>query len=146
MLALLQRVNKSEVLVNNKLVSKISKGLLVFLAVGPEDTESDCERLAKRIVDYRIFGDSENKMNLSLKDISGKILLVSQFTLLADTKKGARPSFSSAANPQKAEKLYNYMVCCFQSHETDVETGVFKAHMLIKIENDGPATFILKSK
>ncbi len=146
MLALLQRVNKSEVLVNNKLVNKISKGLLVFLAVGPEDTESDCKRLAKRIAGYRIFGDSENKMNLSLKDTGGKILLVSQFTLLADTKKGARPSFSSVANPQKAEKLYNYMVCCFQSLEIDVETGVFKAHMLIKIENDGPVTFILKSK
>jgi len=145
-LALLQRVNRSEVLVNDKTVGKISKGILVFLGVAPDDNESDCNRLAKRIVDYRIFEDSENKMNLSLKDISGEILIVSQFTLLADTKKGLRPSFSQAANPQIAERLYKHMIACLKSYDVKVEAGVFKAHMLLKIENDGPATFILKSK
>ena len=146
MLALLQRVNKCEVFVENKSVSAIAKGILILLGVGSKDTEPDCQRLAKKIINYRIFDDCKGKMNLSLKDINGEILVVSQFTLLADTNKGLRPSFSYAVNPQAAEKLYNHMITCLESHEISVKAGIFKAHMLLKIENDGPATFILQSK
>jgi D-tyrosyl-tRNA(Tyr) deacylase len=145
MLALLQRVKKSEVLVDDQVVGKISKGLLVFLAVGPQDSEADCRRLSERIVNYRIFEDRDKKMNISLKDIGGEVLLVSQFTLLADTKKGMRPSFSQTASPQKAQKLYDYMGGCLRSDGVNVANGVFGARMLVKIENDGPVTFILES-
>jgi D-tyrosyl-tRNA(Tyr) deacylase len=146
MLALIQRVNKCQVLVNKKVVGEIEKGILILLAVAPEDSMSDCQRLSERIVAYRIFEDANGKMNQSVKDVKGELLVVSQFTLLADTKKGTRPSFSKTANPQRAEELYDCMVASLKTSGLKVKTGVFKAHMILKIENDGPATFILKSK
>jgi D-tyrosyl-tRNA(Tyr) deacylase len=146
MIALIQRVNQAEVIIEDELVSGISKGVLVFLAVSPADSKRDAEYLATKIVNYRIFEDVSGKMNLSAKDIKAEILLVSQFTLLASTKKGMRPSFSSAAEPEQAQKLYELTAEYMSKAGIKPQLGVFKKHMRIKLENDGPVTFILNSK
>jgi D-tyrosyl-tRNA(Tyr) deacylase len=146
MIALIQRVNDAQVIVKEELISKISKGILVFLAVSFDDTAEDAEYLARKIINYRIFEDDAGKMNLSARDIGAEILVVSQFTLLAATKKGMRPSFSNAAEPAQAQKLYELTADYMQKEGIKPQLGVFKAHMRIKLENDGPVTFILNSK
>ncbi|MCK5305657.1 MAG: D-tyrosyl-tRNA(Tyr) deacylase [Candidatus Omnitrophica bacterium] len=146
MIALLQRVNSSSVSVDNQKICSISKGALVFLGVEAEDDRTDCEYLAKKIANIRMFGDSKGKMNLSAQDVSAQILLVSQFTLTADTKKGLRPSFSKAAEPKKAEELYEYAGALLKDKGLDVKTGIFAAHMIVSLENNGPVTLILNSK
>ncbi len=147
MIAVIQRVNKSSVSVNNQLISKIGKGLMVLLCVTKEDDTKEAEYLADKIVNLRIFADDLGKMNKSLMDIKGELQVVSQFTLAADTKKGNRPSFDKAASLDLAQDLYKYFVTYIEDkYSLDVKTGVFAEHMLIDIANDGPVTIIIDSK
>jgi len=146
MIALLQRVKEASVTVDNKIISKIGKGLVVLVGVSVEDREEDCSYLASKIPVLRIFEDKEHKMNLSCKDISGQILVISQFTLISDTQKGNRPSFSKAAKADKAERLYNYFVEQLKQSNLIVKTGQFARHMQVLIVNDGPVTITLNSK
>lgn len=140
----LQRVNSACVAVNGEICGKIGRGYLILLGVGNEDTENDCCRLADKIIKLRIFPDENGKTNLSLDDVDGEILVVSQFTLYADCSHGNRPSFINAGKPDKAEQLYNYFVDYCRSKEKHVETGIFDADMKVSLENDGPFTLILE--
>ena len=150
MRAVVQRVNYSSVTVDNKKVGEIDKGLLVFLGVGKEDTEEDTEEdlnyLVNKILGLRIFEDENEKMNLSLLDIKGELLVVSQFTLYGDVRKGKRPSFISSASPDIAEKLYRNFIEKSKKYDIKVKEGVFGADMKVNIENDGPVTILLDSK
>ena len=146
MRAVVQRVKKGSVEIEEKEIGKIEKGLVILLGVGQDDTEKDAEYLAEKIVNLRIFEDKEGKMNLSVKDINGQILVISQFTLYGDCKKGRRPSFISAALPDKAVKLYDYFVKSIKNYGLKIETGEFQAMMLVKIYNDGPVTILLDSE
>ena len=146
MRAVVQRVKKGSVEIEKKETGKIEEGLVVLLGVGQKDVEKDAEYLAEKIVNLRIFEDKEGKMNLSVKDINGQILVISQFTLYGDCKKGRRPSFISAALPDKAAKLYDYFVKYIKNYSLTVETGRFQAMMLVKIFNDGPVTILLDSE
>ena len=146
MRAVVQRVKKGSVEIEEKEIGKIEKGLVILLGVGQNDTEKDAEYLAEKIVNLRIFEDKEGKMNLSVKDINGRILVISQFTLYGDCKKGRRPSFISAALPDKAVKLYDYFVKSIKNYGLKIETGEFQAMMLVKIYNDGPVTILLDSE
>jgi len=146
MRAVVQRVKKGSVEIEEKEIGKIEKGLVILLGVGQNDTEKDAEYLAEKIVNLRIFEDKEGKMNLSVKDINGQILVISQFTLYGDCKKGRRPSFISAALPDKAVKLYDYFVKSIKNYGLIIETGEFQAMMLVKIYNDGPVTILLDSE
>lgn len=146
MLALLQRVTYASVVVNNKTISKIAKGLLVFLAIEANDTEKTARRLSKRVLSYRIFTDANNKINLSVNDIAGSILIVPQFTLIADTAKGMRPSFTNTANLPVTKKLFAYFVAQTKLQYSKTYAGIFGAEMQINLCNDGPATFILKTR
>lgn len=146
MRAVVQRVKKGSVEIKEKEVGKIEDGLVVLLGVGQNDIEKDAEYLTEKIVNLRIFEDKEGKMNLSVKDINGQILVISQFTLYGDCKKGRRPSFILAALPDKAEKLYDYFVKYIKNYDLKVETGQFQAMMLVKIFNDGPVTILLDSE
>lgn len=148
MRVVIQRVLQAEVkIVQNKdiqnTVGKIKKGLLVFLGVGQEDTKEDVERLVKKIVSLRIFEDAQGKTNLSIQDVSGELLVVSQFTLYADCKKGNRPSFVNAANPELANTLYEYFIEKCREVIPTVETGIFGADMKVSLVNDGPFTILL---
>jgi D-tyrosyl-tRNA(Tyr) deacylase len=145
MKALLQRVAKSSVTVEGKVVGRIAQGLVVLLGVADGDCEKDAEYLADKIVNLRIFSDEQSKFNLSTLNVNGDLLVISQFTLLADTRKGRRPSFSAAAPPEKAETLYNYFVKRLKQTGLKVETGEFGAHMMVEIANDGPVTIMLDS-
>ena len=146
MLALLQRVTEAAVRVDDAVVGAIGPGLLALVAIEPGDTEAQLHRIAQRIVGYRIFSDDAGKMNRSLADIGGKLLLVSQFTLAADTRSGMRPSFTTAAAPADAERGFNRLVeLCREIHAGGVETGRFGAHMVVSLVNDGPVTFLLKA-
>jgi len=145
MKALIQRVSRAGVVVDGKTVGDIQQGLLVLLGVEKEDTEASAEKLLDKVLQYRIFADADSKMNLSVQDINGGVLLVSQFTLAADTRKGLRPSFSSAAAPEKAKALYDYAEYYLRGKHAVVATGIFAADMQIELVNDGPVTFLLTS-
>ena len=145
MIGLLQRVTQASVTVDGVTVGQIGVGLLVLVGVQKKDTEQAASRLIERLLGYRIFADDQGKMNLSLQDIKGGLLLVPQFTLAADTNKGMRPSFSSAAPPEKGEHLFNRLVGIARQQYPDVATGMFGADMKVALVNDGPVTFILES-
>ncbi len=145
MIAVVQRVNKSWVEVNGDVVGKIGKGLNILLGVEKGDTEEDIDKLLKKIPFLRIFEDEKGKMNLSVIDIKGEALVISQFTLAGNVKKGRRPSFENAEEPEKAKKLYELFVKKLAEY-IPVKTGIFAAHMIVYIENDGPVTFIINSK
>jgi D-aminoacyl-tRNA deacylase len=145
MLALIQRVNTAKVEVSGKVVGEIEQGLLVFLGIEKEDSQSHADKLLKKVIAYRVFSDADDKMNLSVADINGGLLIVSQFTLAADTERGLRPSFSSAKPPAEAEQFYNYFVSQAQQQHNNVASGEFGADMKVSLLNDGPVTFILKS-
>lgn len=140
----LQRVNSADVTVAGKICGKIEKGYLVLLGVGQGDSEDDCRRLADKIINLRIFSDENYKINLSLGDVDGELLVVSQFTLYADCRKGNRPNFIQAGKPDEAERLYNYFVEYCRSKGKHVETGIFGADMKVRLENDGPFTVVLE--
>lgn len=143
MIALLQRVSSASVTVDSQVIGEIEQGLLVFLAIQPEDTEAKAKRLAERVAGYRMFNDENDKMNLNVKQINGDILVVSQFTLAADTNSGLRPSFTSAAKPEFSKKLYEYFCQQLRDQGFKVPTGEFAADMQVKLLNDGPVTFTL---
>lgn len=142
----IQRVSEAFVKVNNEITGEISKGLLLLVGVEEEDNQEDADWLAKKIIDLRIFSDEEGKMNLSVKDISGEILCVSQFTLLADYKKGNRPSFIKAAKPEKAVPLFEYFKGLIKKSGLKTESGIFGADMKVSLLNDGPVTIVMDSK
>ena len=144
MKALIQRVSQASVRVDQQVIGKIGRGLLVFLGVEKLDSESQAERMAEKLMAYRVFADEQGKMNLSVSDISGEILLVSQFTLAADTAKGLRPGFSNAAEPGLAEQLYEFLVDRLRQQGLPVATGQFAANMQVHLVNDGPVTFLLE--
>lgn len=145
MIALLQRVSQAKVEVDGATVGQIGRGLLVLLAVEPADTEVEAGKLIERLVRYRVFEDDAGRMNLSLLDTGGELLLVPQFTLAADTGKGLRPSFTSAATPEQGERLFRYAVARAAAQlPGKVELGRFGAHMHVSLTNDGPVTFWLR--
>lgn len=143
MRAVVQRVSSAAVVVNGRQVSSIGRGLLVLLGVANRDTDQQAARLADRIAGLRIFEDDAGKMNLSVLETGGAVLVVSQFTLLADCRKGRRPSFTDAAPPQEADRLYQLFVLALRKAGIVVETGVFQAKMAVSLVNDGPVTVIL---
>ncbi|MGB5787927.1 MAG: D-aminoacyl-tRNA deacylase [Pseudoalteromonas nigrifaciens] len=143
MQGLIQRVKHAKVEINNQVVGEIGQGILVLLGVEKQDDEQAADKLLHKISNYRIFTDENDKMNLSLKDIAGELLVVSQFTLAANTKKGMRPSFSSAATPSQANELYEYFVAQAKALNLTVATGDFGADMQVSLCNDGPVTFNL---
>ncbi len=140
----LQRVTSASVKVNGNICGEIGIGYLVLLGIGEGDTEEDCRRLADKIINLRIFADENDKINLSLSNVGGSILVVSQFTLYADCRKGNRPNFTQAAKPDVAENLYNYFVEYCRSKGQKVETGEFGADMKVELLNDGPFTIVLE--
>lgn len=146
MLAVLQRVSEARVVVEGKVVGEVQKGLLVLLGVATTDGEAECELLAKKTAELRIFRDAEDKMNLSVKDTGGSVLVVSQFTLLADARKGRRPSFIDAARPEQAIPLYEKFCALLRAEGLTVATGVFGADMKVQLVNDGPVTIVLRSE
>lgn len=146
MIALIQRVGRAEVRVEGERVGAIGPGLLALVAVEPGDGEAQVARLAQRLLGYRVFPDAEGRMNRSLSDTGGGLLLVSQFTLAADTRKGMRPSFTRAASPEDGARWFARLVSvCGEIHPPGVETGRFGAHMEVSLVNDGPVTFWLKA-
>jgi len=146
MKALVQRVTNASVTVNNKAVGEIGQGLVVFLGVARNDLQEDARYLADKVVNLRIFSNEAGRFSLSPLETRREILVVSQFTLLADTRKGRRPSFTEAAPPDKARELYEFFVDRVRSFGLKVETGVFQEYMLVDIHNDGPVTVLLESK
>jgi D-aminoacyl-tRNA deacylase len=146
MRAVVQRVMKSDVTVEGNVTGAIEKGFLVFLGVEDDDTTKDADYMADKILGLRIFEDSDGKMNLSILEVGGEILAVSQFTLLGDCRKGRRPSFIKAARPELANPLYQEFVKQCRQRGLRVEEGVFQAEMLVRIENDGPVTLLIDSK
>lgn len=141
--ALIQRVSYAAVTVDSQVVGKINAGLLVFVGVEKQDDHTNADKLLEKLLNYRVFSDADGKMNLSLKDTAGGLLLVSQFTLAADTRKGLRPSFSSAAPPAEGERLYHYLCEKAQQQWPETATGRFAADMKVELLNDGPVTFLL---
>jgi D-tyrosyl-tRNA(Tyr) deacylase len=146
MKAVIQRVTRASVQVEGKTVGQIESGLLVLLGVAKGDGEADGRYLVEKIRTLRIFSDEQGKMNRSLADSGGSVLLVSQFTLLGRTANGRRPSFDEAAPPDEAKRLYEQVVAGLRDHGTHVETGIFAAHMQVELLNDGPVTFVLESR
>jgi D-tyrosyl-tRNA(Tyr) deacylase len=144
MIGLLQRVAQARVEVDAASVGKIGLGLMVLLCAERGDSEAEADRLLERLLGYRVFGDAEGKMNLSLRDVQGGLLLVPQFTLAADTHKGMRPSFTPAAAPADGERLFDYFVARARASYPAVETGRFGAHMQVSLTNDGPVTIWLR--
>jgi D-aminoacyl-tRNA deacylase len=144
MIGLIQRVSEASVTVDGAVVGQIARGLLVLVGVEKQDVEASAQRLLERIFTYRVFPDAEGKMNLSLADIEGGMLLVPQFTLAADTRKGTRPSFSSAAPPEQGAALFDFFVRTARTRHAKVEAGIFGADMKVSLVNDGPVTFWLQ--
>ncbi|MBP85850.1 MAG: D-tyrosyl-tRNA(Tyr) deacylase [Planctomycetaceae bacterium] len=145
MRACVQRVTEASVTVDDQIVGRIARGLLVLLGVGHDDSDDDARQLADKICCLRIFEDEDNKMNRSLEDIAGALLVVSQFTLFGDCRKGRRPSFTKAAPPERADQLYQTFVAAVGVRGIKVETGQFRAHMDVALVNDGPVTLLLDS-
>ena len=145
MKAVLQRVNQATVSVDNKEVGSIKKGYLILLGIGENDTKEDADRLLAKITKLRLFPDQNNKTNLNINDVNGNLLIISQFTLYADCRKGNRPSFTQAANPHQAEELYNHFTTTAKTPFPNLATGIFGAYMQITSTNDGPFTLILES-
>lgn len=141
----LQRVKGAEVKVEGQTVGKVGKGLVVFLGVRNGDGEGDAKYLAEKVAKLRVFEDTSGKFNLSIMDVGGEVLVVSQFTLYGDCRKGRRPSFTQASPPEEAIKLYQRFVALLQERGLRVETGVFGSRMLVEIQNQGPVTFVLES-
>jgi len=146
MRAVLQRVSEARVRVAGETVGEIGRGLLVLLGVGRGDAEADARYLAEKSTGLRIFEDEQGKMNLSLEDVGGEMLVVSQFTLFGDCRKGRRPGFSSAALPAEADRLYRFYVDCLRQQGVSVATGIFQAEMAVELVNDGPVTLLLDSR
>lgn len=144
MIGLLQRVRFANVVVGGEKIGEINQGLMVLVGVQPEDTQAKADRLLQRLLTYRVFSDSEDKMNLSLKDIQGGLLLVPQFTLAADTRKGTRPGFSTAAPPALGQTLFDYLLAQAKLQHPLVQSGQFGADMQVSLLNDGPVTFWLE--
>ena len=145
MRAVVQRVIRSSVAVDGNITGSIEKGLMVLIGVEDGDSEQDAAYIADKVTGLRIFEDENEKMNLSVKDVDGSVLAVSQFTLLGDVRKGKRPSFTRAAEPQEANRLYRRVIEYIEARDVHVEEGVFQAHMLVEISNDGPVTILLDS-
>jgi len=145
MLSLIQRVTRASVVVEGQTVGAIGPGLLALVALEPEDGHAQIARMAERLLGYRVFGDETGRMNRSLADTGGGLLLVSQFTLAADTRSGMRPSFTTAAPPEQAERGFNQLVEICRQRHAGVETGRFGAHMVVDLVNDGPVTFLLRT-
>jgi D-tyrosyl-tRNA(Tyr) deacylase len=145
MIGLLQRVTEAQVDVNGSCVGAIGPGLLVLACAEKGDEASEAERLIERILNYRVFADVNGKMNLSLRDVSGALLLVPQFTLAADTQKGTRPSFTPAAAPEEARRLFDHLLACARARHARVASGEFGAHMRVSLVNDGPVTIWLQT-
>lgn len=145
MIGLLQRVTQARVEVAGEILGVIDTGLLVLVGVQPTDTEARAERLLERLLGYRVFPDADQRMNLSLRDVGGGLLLVPQFTLAADTRKGTRAGFTSAAPPELGERLFGYLVECANTAHPSVATGRFGADMQVSLVNDGPVTFWLEA-
>ncbi|MCA0393297.1 MAG: D-tyrosyl-tRNA(Tyr) deacylase [Proteobacteria bacterium] len=146
MLSLIQRVTEAAVAVDGDAVGQIGPGLLALVGVEPDDGDAQVARMAERLLGYRVFADAEGRMNRSLADAGGGLLLVSQFTLAADTRSGMRPGFSTAAAPAEAERVFDRLVAeCRARHAGAVETGRFGAHMTVSLVNDGPVTFLLRA-
>lgn len=146
MKAIVQRVTSVSVAVDGTVVGKIETGLLVLLGVAKGDREADCRYLVEKLRTFRIFSDEQGKMNRSLVDVGGSVLLVSQFTLLGNTSNGRRPSFDDAAPPDEAKRLYEHVIAALWAAGTPIETGTFAAHMRVALVNDGPVTFALDSR
>ena len=146
MIALLQRVSEAKVTIDDKIAGQIGPGLLIFLGVFQNDALEDTKFLTNKIVHFRIFDDDAGKMNRSLLNVESAVLVVSQFTLCADTKKGRRPSFVKAAKPELGEKFYNSFIQDFKERDVPIATGIFGATMNVQLVNDGPVTFVLDSK
>ena len=144
MIALIQRVKKASVTVDEKIIGKINNGLLVLVGVEKDDDNAKAKRLVERVLSYRIFSDEQDKMNLSVKDIDGSVLWVSQFTLVADTSKGNRPGFSRGASPELGEQLYNQVLSYAEQMHSSNAAGQFGADMQVELINDGPVTFWLE--
>lgn len=145
MYALIQRVLNSKVVIQDKNIAQIGQGILAFIGIAKEDTEKQATRIVERILGYRVFEDSNNNMNHNLVDIKGGLLLVPQFTLAADTKKGMRPSFSNAKPPSEAKVLFNYLIEYAKKKYSYIACGEFGADMKVHLINDGPVTFLLNS-
>jgi len=145
MIGLLQRVSEARVEIDGRCVGRIAAGLLVLVGVQPADGEAQAERLLERLLNYRVFPDAEGRMNLSLRDTGGGLLLVPQFTLGADTRKGNRPSFSSSAPPEQGRRLFEHLLARAAARHAPVAAGRFGAHMQVALVNDGPVTFWLES-
>ncbi len=145
MKSLLQRVSRATVTVNAETVGEIEHGLLVFLGLDRDDDRAGADRMVDKLLAYRVFADREGRMNASVVDVHGGVLLVSQFTLSADTRKGLRPGFSSAMPPREAEQLYDYTLAQLRRHHPLVASGVFGADMQVSLVNDGPVTFLLNA-
>ena len=145
MISIIQRVTSANVTVHEKTIGTIGQGIMALVAIEKGDTEKEVDRLLERILNYRIFADENNRMNLSLKDISGGLLLVPQFTLAADTQKGNRPSFTSAGSPEHGQKLFTYLQTIALKRHPSVQFGQFGADMQVSLINDGPVTFTLKT-
>lgn len=146
MRAIVQRVDQAQVIAQDRIVGKIGAGMLVFVAVGRDDGPADLEFIRRKLINLRIFEDREGRMNLSLRDVEGQMLLVSQFTLFGDCRKGNRPSFVAAAPPEQALEMYNRLVDEIRGEGVQVETGEFQAMMKVSLVNDGPVTLMLDSR
>jgi len=146
MKALVQRVTRALVSINDEMIGEIGTGLVVFIGIAGDDSKDDARYLVNKIVNLRIFANEASEFAVSALEIEGEILIVSQFTLLADSRKGRRPSFTQAVHPDKARELYKFFVEQVRSTGLKVETGIFQEHMLVEIHNDGPVTLLLESK